>query len=186
VVANPPGFNQPNAMSLGGIDVSVDLKSLSSDTVIVNHIRIDQPEITYERRLTTDNLSALLANIQKAAGEPAASDPNQPAKKVIIRELTVTGGKIRVAIGSLPAIPIPLGDITLKNIGEDKKGATVAEAVSQVFGSITKGVTSAVGSAGPEVQKALSGATDALKSVGGKAADGVKNVGDKVKGLFGK
>lgn len=62
-IRNPEGFNEPYAMELGGLDVGVDVGSVFSDVVVIDHIVIDNPVITYETRIRTDNIRTLLANI---------------------------------------------------------------------------------------------------------------------------
>ena len=46
VVANPKGYKSPHFISLDGITVKVNIKSLASDTIIIDSIVIDKPSIS--------------------------------------------------------------------------------------------------------------------------------------------
>ena len=45
-VANPQNYKSPYIISLGGVSVKIDLKSLTTDTIIINEIKVDKPVIT--------------------------------------------------------------------------------------------------------------------------------------------
>lgn len=70
VVANPPGFNNPNAFTLSGIEAALDY-----DTFDVRRIIIDKPEIVIEERDGETNFSTLLENME--SGSEPAPPPEQ-------------------------------------------------------------------------------------------------------------
>ena len=47
-IGNPKGFATPNAFSLGEIATQIDLKSLSEDVPVIEHITIRAPEVFFE------------------------------------------------------------------------------------------------------------------------------------------
>ena len=79
---DPKGFTMPNAMTCGTIRVKVNTNSLTSDTIIIDEIYIDAPEISYEKKGATDNFKTILANIQKtvASEEKGAKSGTTEAK----------------------------------------------------------------------------------------------------------
>ena len=46
-VANPKNYKNPYLLSLNGISVKLDVKSLMSDTIVIEDITVDKPVITY-------------------------------------------------------------------------------------------------------------------------------------------
>lgn len=158
VVGNPVGFKTKSAFSLGEISLAIDPASITTDTIIINSIRIISPEITYESLKGGTNLDQLQKNVEQAIGSSSGGaatktkggDEEAAAKKIIIRELTITGGKISYSnplLGSKP-ISLPLQPLHLTGIGEKSGGASAGEVVSQVLGAINKGATSAVTNSG--------------------------------------
>jgi uncharacterized protein involved in outer membrane biogenesis len=165
VIGNPQGFKSDQALKLAVARVSLDLKSLMSDEVVIHDITIINPEITYELKAKGSNLAALGANAQAAAGAPALGQESKTAGKTfVIENLLIKGGKVKLALGVLggKGATVPLPDIRKQNIGRKGQGATAADAMKLVLGVVTKAVA-----------KAASGDT-------GKAL--LKRGGDKVKG----
>ena len=74
-VGNPEGYKSANIFALGQIDLKVNTRSVFSDKIIIDHIIIKRPAISYEKKLTTSNLKKLLENIEQFTGpssEPEA------------------------------------------------------------------------------------------------------------------
>ena len=85
-VANPKNYTQPNIMSVGRVAVKVNLKSVLSDTIVVENVEIEKPEITYELlSLTQNNLSQLLDNIKKNTASGSKEKEQAQSKKIIGR-----------------------------------------------------------------------------------------------------
>ena len=120
-VANPKNYSAPYIFSLGDIFVKVDLKSLTTDTIIIDKIAINKPIITYEMlSLTQNNISQIQKNIaantasteaKPAQTEDTASKDEASSKKVIIKELVVEGGEIQAVAninGKANSLTVPL------------------------------------------------------------------------------
>jgi len=136
-IANPAGFNEPYAMELGGLDVAIDTGSVFSDVIVIDRIIIEQPVITYETRITTDNIRALLDNIGGGSGQQQPENGAAGSgKRIVIRDFQMLNPQVRVAsaIGSADAT-IP--DLRLQNIGEENAAVTVAEAGRQIFEALS-------------------------------------------------
>ena len=67
-VGNPEGYQTPSAIKLGDIALAVEPGSLLSDTLVVDEINIQAPEITFEGTLSGNNLSKILQNLEAATG----------------------------------------------------------------------------------------------------------------------
>ncbi len=204
-LGNPKGFKSPSAMKVGSVFVNVDEGSITSDTIVITKVVVDNPEITYEKRGKTDNFRALLANVQKnmPKGKPSKKEPAKEGrgKQLIINDFIVRNGKVNLAV-EMPggimgdqSISADLPDIHLKDLGKKKGGSSPAEIAKEIFAALYGKIQSPnvmgalddqlkkLGGAGiAEIEKAAKRATGIAEGAGKEA----KGVADKVKGLFRK
>jgi len=212
-LGNPEGFKTPSAMKVGSVFVNVDEKSLKNATIVIDRIEVKSPEITYEKKGKTDNFNTILNNVKGSADSGKSSkkesDEQSAGKKLIIRNFVVKNGKVNLATSIYglgdKELSVPLPDIHLKDIGQEKKGASPAEAFQEIFAALYGKITSpavtdalnqqlqAMGAnldtLGKEAAKQIEGVTQKAKEVTGsseKVQEGVKDVGKKVKGILGK
>jgi len=181
VVENPEGFATDSAIKLGNLAVDMDIRSATTDKVVIHRILIDGPEITFEQPLTgKNNFMAILDNVEKASPQPTGEEPEEAeepetedtsTKKVVIEEVVIRNGLIKLSTPLLKGIaaPIPLPEIRLTGIGEEGDGASIAESISMVFGAILKSSITAVSAS-------MGAIGDGLKAVGGAATDTAKAV----------
>jgi hypothetical protein len=88
-IENPEGFAADNIMQLGEVTVSLNLSSLLSDVIEIYEISVIEPVITYETKITVDNIRALLANLPSTPG-PANEDVAVHAGKgLIVKEFNL-------------------------------------------------------------------------------------------------
>lgn len=152
VVGNPKGFSAPDAIKLGSAAISLDRKSLGSNTVVINKIEILKPDITYERDRRTDNFQAILDNVRQAAGTGGAAKPNQTSssgKKLLIRDFLIKKGQVALYLPAGQAVTADLPEIHLQNIGGENKGIEPARAVQVIMAALYKEIRS------PQVLNAL-------------------------------
>lgn len=185
-VGNPEGFSENDALRFGRIHLAVDPSTVLSDHIMVEAVEIDEGLIRYERKLTKDNLGAILKNVQAAtagSGEatPAEEDP-AAGKKVTIRTIDITGTKVSVGAsvaGIGGGAPVPLGDIHLKDLGTESDGISIASAVAKIMTAVIGGAVKAITGAGGDVLEGTAGlATGTLKGV-------TEGLGKGIGGLFG-
>lgn len=95
-VANPPGFRNKNALSLNGIEASVDYASLD-----IKRLLIDSPEIVIEEKGGETNFSRMLAAMKKSgpASEPAQGDSVEPV--IVIRHFRMNASRAAFESASL-------------------------------------------------------------------------------------
>ncbi len=175
-VANPTGWTDTNALYLGRIQFDVAPTSVMSDTIVINSLIIDQPELTYETRLVNSNIADLLKNIEASLGPsaPKPEDPNTPPKKFIVKHFRLTDGKVTIGVGPA-ALPVPLPSLELNDLGVQEGGLTAGQlsvaVLRQVLGNVVTATTGA-----------------ALKSggtLGAGATEQLKKTGENLKKLFG-
>ena len=175
VIGNPKGFSSNNALSLDRIKVSVDVKSIFTDNILIKQILIDGPKISYELAGKKSNIQAIFNNINAPAKKEekvkkTENKKNSSQKKVIIDLVKITNGKIDLAMAVFGGKGASLGfsDMTVRDLGRKKGGLTPEEAVLVIFSSINKGVSGSVSVSA------------------GNLNDKSKNLLEGVKGLFGK
>lgn len=191
-VGNPEGFQSENIFSLGQIDIEVDKGSLMSDKIVINKIHIRQPEISYEKKITSSNLKKLLKNIEEFTGpksdkpaEEAPAEESGASKQLVIKQLIIEEGKIFVgALGIGQEVPLPR--IEMNDIGESNGGANIAEVMDVVVTKILTSIGPAIADAGQLLQGAGDDALKAVQESGAeKLGDAADDALNKVKGLFG-
>ncbi len=141
-VGNPEGFKSESAIKVGDVKVAVNTSSVLKDTIVVDSIHIQAPEITFEGTLTGSNLGKLLDNVEAAArGSGGKDTPAEKSsgstKKFKVKDVLIQGAKARVHV-SVPGVAakdltLPIADIHLQNIGTDTEGVTAAELTRDII-----------------------------------------------------
>ncbi len=209
ILENPQGFATSEAVSVGSIFMDGDESSLTTDTIVIDRIEVDSPEITYEIKGKTDNFRTIMERMkgpaapekppEKAPGEKAT--PEKKGKNLLIKDFIIRGGKVNMVVsGFAPGfkgkmVTATLPEIHLQNIGQGEKEASPKAVFMKVFEEVYGKITS------PDLTEAFS---DQLKALGisfegldvtrqqiNEAADNLKDVkteikdaGEKLKGLF--
>ncbi len=191
-VANPKGYTTPNLLSLGGVFVKVDPKSLTSDTIVVENIRITKPELTYEMpNFSTSNVMQLQENVARntaqsstpAKEEKVKETAAKPAKNIVIRKVLVEDGALS-ALTPLQKdkkpLELNLPSIEINGIGDGKKNMSIDESIAIIFNKILFNATSVV-------TKELGNVSNMAQKAANKALDQVKDqVPEKASGLLDK
>ncbi len=161
VIGNPPGFKSESALRLKDFRIRVVPRSLTKSVIVVRSISIEGPEITKEG----NNLETIQRNVQSFL--PEDTGEKKSATKIVVDDLWIKKAKVRYEVlGKMMSITIP--DIHLTGIGRDSGGATPAQVVDKVLGSILSGVTAGV------------------KNLGKSVTDQAEKVGSGLKDLFKK
>ncbi|CAE7735049.1 Proc [Symbiodinium microadriaticum] len=183
-VANLEGFQSDYAFQMEEISIELDVGSVFSDVVIVESVTISQPQITYERSLTRDNIRALLNNISSGGGASAPADEAASTRRIIIREFLMENPRVNLVAASMEA-PIALPSISLRNIGEENNAATVADALRQILSAVS---TSILNSDPPvldmireNVENRLQQGAEEVENV---VDDAVEDLGNRLRGIL--
>lgn len=187
-IGNPKGFTGPYAVRIGRAEVGLDLNSVSADKVVIQHIRITDPEINLEAGLGGTNLKHIADNAMNfvsqqtapagnaspnSASPPAGGKPKKSVK-LQVNELLITGAKLSAsAAGVVPVADarMTLPEIRLTNLGTGAAGITPAELTALILSQLNT-----------EAVKAS--ASGALKNMLQGGAAKINTGG--IKGLFGK
>jgi hypothetical protein len=184
VVGNPSGFAAQQAFSLGVISTQIDLKSLSEEVTVIEHITVRAPEVFFELNETgKNNLGELKENLSSGASGSSASSPPSQSRgaepKLIIRKLLFVDGSIHASVVPLGKdYELQLPKIELNNLG-GKNGATPTQIAEQVLKVLTDRALAEVKKKGIDQYKAqLEG------EVNKRFEAETEKVSDKLKGLL--
>lgn len=156
-IGNPEGFKSPTAIEVGDIEVSLDLKSLRSQKLIIDAIVVDEPKITIETGKGGTNLQALQRNLAKYAPETPKEKQATEQRKLEIGLFRLSGAKATALLPQLKdksyAVSLPV--IELNDIGAKSGGASAAEATRQVLSAITSATIKEAGGTRALLKKGL-------------------------------
>lgn len=186
-IGNPEGFHTESSFELDEVRLALNVSSLFSGKIIIDEIYIDAPEITYEKGVKGDNIKAILDNINDFAGtggggktakKTESKSEKGPSRKIQINNFIIKNGKVNMSTTALKGekLSLALSDIHLKDIGSDKEGASIADAVKEIFEALNTSIAGTVAGSLKSITKDVEKAAE--KTVGGAV--------DKLKGLFGK
>jgi uncharacterized protein involved in outer membrane biogenesis len=190
VVGNPEGFKTDSAFELGEVNVRLQPKSFFSDTIIIEDVLIDEPQFTYEVGMGKTNIGRILDNVEAWTG-PAEKKPEEKpeagaGKQVQIDHLLVDKGKVRISATVMQgaAVPIPLPQVEMNDIGKQGEKKSPAEVIAQVLQKVLGSVTDIVKQSGKLKDlgiKTLEGTVNVGEDAMKKGTDSVKDVGEKAK-----
>jgi hypothetical protein len=185
-VGNPEGFKTASAIKVGDIKVAVDVGSVLGDTITINSINIQAPEITFEGGLGGNNISKILDNVTSATGggKPASKDTKaEPAKgggkKFIVKDVVIEGAKLHASLTGLGGkeLTLPLPSLHLQDIGTKEKAVTAGELVQQILTPLLTSVTDVIKSGITNLGKGVG-------DVGKEAGSTIKKAAEGLNGLF--
>lgn len=141
IIGNPSGYSKSTAIGMHKLDVSIDPKSLSQDTIVIKKISLDAPEINFiQLDKSRSNFTDILASINKAQGTDSGASKSEPAPpqsaavKLIIDQIDITNVKITATSPLLPneTIQVPVPDLHLSGLGRKTNGATPEQLAKEI------------------------------------------------------
>ena len=178
VIGNPEGYKSSEAIKVGTAHISIVPKSILGDKVLIRSIRLEGPEITFEKTgITGSNLEKILDNLggKKKPGEPESKAPASSggsSKKLQVDEFIITGAKVHAQVPLLDPYTVILPELKLTNLGQGPEGITPQELGQRALTVILEATAKAVAENAP--------------GTAGKAAETLNNAQDAVKDLFKK
>jgi hypothetical protein len=204
-MTNPANFKTESAVEFDEISMTLDIKTITEDTIVVKDITISGPRITYEHSSGGSNIDVIKKNVDSYLGTGSSTKTTGAGKgdgkKLIIEKLSILNGKANVSAAILAGktMSVDLPNIVLKDIGKSKGGATPGEVASKVMDTLQKNINGAVKHLNlDQVKQAVGAVVSGAKDMLEKGTSGTKDllenskdlvennpVGDAVKGLFG-
>lgn len=184
-VGNPQGFITPQAIALGEIATQIELKSLSEEITVIEHITVRAPEVFFELNAEgQNNLAALKRNLSTSAAAARSSGKSGEAEpRLIIRRLLLADGSIHANVVPLnKEYELKLPTIEMNNLG-GKNGATPTQIADQVLKALTDRALAEVKKKGIDQYKVqLEGEVNQRLEAGKKQLG--EKVGDQLKEAF--
>lgn len=121
-IANPPGYRNPYAFKLSGIEATVEY-----DTLDVRRVIIEKPDIVVEEKNGQTNIQALLSGLDSLPEEPETDADGQPVPEIMIHLFRMNESRAAFESASLDkATTIEVDAVELTNIkGTPQVVATV-------------------------------------------------------------
>lgn len=184
-IANPEGYSAGNALYLGEVKVKMDPWSLTTPAIMVEEVRITQPEINFIGSLGSTNISKLQDNIapketaQKADTATSTTAEKGEGKRVEIRYFVLDDGKVSATFKGLPtAAAVKLPMIEMHDLGK-KSDLNLRKTISMILMEVAK-TAQRVALSGSGV----SGQLENLKTdIQQKTKGLTESLGEKFKGL---
>jgi hypothetical protein len=141
-VDNPPGYETDYAVLVDDVEVSLDLRSLSSGVPVVTELLLDDAHINAEQLGDATNLTDIQRYANQASPDSAA--PAEDAGRIIIDRFRLTNARVTVT-SELLSKPeeLPLEDIVVTGIGRDAGGASYGQAAEAMLAPILAAARSA-------------------------------------------
>jgi hypothetical protein len=134
-IINPEGFSNQVAIGFEEMSMKVNLRSLFSETVIVEELIVQNPEIYLEQKGSNANLKELSTNIETSSGEDDSS------KKLVINYFLMEEGRATVSseVKDLDGAEVSISRVELTGVGKESSN-TVQQTMKQILEPIIKDV----------------------------------------------
>lgn len=184
-IANPEGFTSKNIMQLGEVTVALNIGSLTSDVIEIAEVTVIEPLITYETKITTDNMRALLANLPSTSESDVAEDANGAAGKgIVIKEFNLIGAQVNL-VASIIEQSFTLADINLTDIGTENQAATVSQALEVVLRALSRALLNADKPGLNELRESVEGRLQNSVEQAEEAVErGIQDASSTIKNIF--
>ena len=149
-IANPDGYSSANLLEMEGIEVDLDIESLSQDVLVIESILIQNPLISYEGDSSGgSNMLTLLDNMEGGSSEEG-STADGGELKMIIDQFSFSGGHVKAISAAKPGevLELNLPAIKLSGIGRPEGGVTADVVVEKVTKELVNGIIAAAVKAG--------------------------------------
>ena len=175
-VKNPAGYAHKNLLELSTGKVVVSTRSLLTDTVNVNQIKLDGINLVIEQKGLSNNLQDIIKNISSETKEPSES----AGKKLHIAELEITNINVKVKLlpvpGKLDTISLDLPAIEMTDLGSDNQFGT-KELVTKIILAISDSIAKhGAGILPDQMLGTLRSALDQTIDIGKAAAEQGKKI----------
>jgi hypothetical protein len=161
-VANPPGFESPNAFSLDSIQAAVDYANFDIQRVV-----IDKPSIVIEEIGGKTNFEQMLAELERMEAEPAGPGADEP--QIVLRHFRMNESRAAFQSESLDRYT----DVEIDAVELHDIRGTPTEVAKVIAREVLDEVTAEA-------------ATELLKAQAGKKYEEMEQqVGDALKDMFG-
>lgn len=175
-IANPEGFSDAPYLRVGAFEVQAT--DLMGDPIIIDSILLSGTEMNVEITKSGSNTQAIKSNMKSAqksdtSGEDTGAKDAGPGKKLVIRDLKITGTKVSATTPFSEKKEQTLPDIHMTDLGTEEQAIEPPEAVRRVMAELNKAA----------LEASQGSLTDKIKN---QIEEKSGNITDGIKGMFGK
>ncbi len=110
-LANPEGYAETNAFTLGSLSADVEVSTLLSDTIHVREITVDSPFASYVLDAQgSNNFDRIVATVNEKLGPKKEKKEEKSEVKVVIDKVTVKNVRAAVGTGMFELASLTLTD----------------------------------------------------------------------------
>ena len=114
-LANPDGYAEGNAFTLGSLNADVEVASLLSDTIHVRDVTVDAPFASYVFDAAgSNNFDRIIATVNEKLGSKKEKKEEKSETKVVVDRVTVKNVRVVVSTGVFE-----LESLTLSDFGKE-------------------------------------------------------------------
>ncbi len=191
-IDNPQGFDSPHVLSLGEASIQIDLATITSDSIVIKDITVNQMSVNYEINADKEmNLTVLQNNLASSGSNDADQTDeeavSESALKMIIRRVTFSQGTLQAKLTPLKKdYNITMPDIILKELGAPQ-GATPEMLGQELLGELLAKIRQEVKKQGftAELKEKLQSKKSEISNKAANKREQLKDKAkDKLKSLF--
>ena len=192
-IDNPEGYQHPTFLKLGHAYMDLNVSSLTSDTIEMDMVQLENINLVIEQKGKTNNLKEILSNLPKSESTEPEPTEEGAAKNFRIKVLEINNVEVKAKLlptpGRADTVTLRLKPIRLENLGTKEK-IDAADLTAKILKAISKGIaeqgtgilpTEMIGSIGDELGKQGEALIKGSKDIGKSATDAVKGIGDLFK-----
>ncbi len=164
-VGNPEGYATAHALAVNDVYIKLDVRSLLTDEIVVEQIRVAAPFIVVEQKLTGNNLQTILNSINRKAAKTEA--PDAPTEKppeettdtrLVITHFLLTDGSVNLytGIGGERKARVSMSAVELHDLGRDDSSPAAEQVIRQIAEKIIEqALKASVGSGLEQIRDAI-------------------------------
>lgn len=149
-IANPNGFDTGHFINLGDSNASVNIESISTDTIVMPEITLSGIDVILDKGGNPSNYNTILNSLKRfESGDPAPAGTKEDGKKLVIDRLLLKDINIHVA--NMPGLSLAVGDVAvnipeieLRDVGKEES-MTTAEVINLVVKTVLAAAVEAGG-----------------------------------------
>ena len=178
-IDNPPDYQHDKLLEMADARINVEIKSLLSDVVNIEEIKLDGVNVTLEQRgVTSNNIQDILKTISGEEKDEQQAEPS--GKKLHIGNLEISNVTVNAKLlpvpGKTDTVTLTLAPIKMTDLGGDNK-MDIAELSGKILMAIARGI--AEKGAGLLPDNIIGPLNDQLKELGEMSKTLLKE-GDKI------
>lgn len=151
-VANPEDYEQEFLFKIEELSISLDIRSLFSDEIVVNEIIVLQPELYVEQKLPENNLATVMNSINSV-------EANQTTQKEMVIEhflMEEGSAELYTEVGGERTGRVELSSVEIHDLGRGGGQNAVENIIKEIAERIAEqGLQAAARSGGEQIRDAI-------------------------------